>query len=97
MCDCINQIQEDFKKLPEKNKDYEGKEIERVEFLSGAFIFEGNKVVLETVSEIKLHMKYKNKKGEIKEKKQKTGLTHAYCPFCGKAYKEELNNEENNC
>lgn len=88
MCNCIREIEENFKKLPESNEDYRDKEIEKVEFLSGAFMFEGNRVVLETVSEIRLTTKYKNNKGELKEKKVKANVSHKYCPFCGKAYKE---------
>jgi hypothetical protein len=94
MCKCLREKRELLKTLPERNEGYKDKEILDVEIGPASFFWSNSKIREETTSEVTLTVRYKNKKGEIKEKKQKTGLTHAYCPFCGKAYKEELSDEE---
>lgn len=88
MCKCLREKRELLKTLPERNEDYKDKEILDVEIGPASFFWSNKNIREETTSSVILTVRYKNKKGEIKEKKQKTGLTHAYCPWCGKAYRE---------
>lgn len=93
MCNCINEKRELLKTLPERNEEYKDSEIIDVTIGPSSFFFIGGKVIEETTSDVTLVVRYKNKKGEYKEKKKKTGFTHAYCPWCGKPYKESKENE----
>lgn len=90
MCKCLREKRELLKTLPERNEDYKDKEILDVEIGPSSFFWNNSNIREETTSEVTLVVRYKNKKGEIKEKKQKTGLTHAYCPWCGELYREGL-------
>lgn len=93
MCNCLKEKREILKNLPEINDNYKDKEILDAEIGPTSFFWSNSNMREETTSDVTLVVRYKNKKSEIKEKKEKTGFTHTYCPWCGKAYKEEEINE----
>jgi len=76
-CDCIKGIE---KKILDMEK-WQGKTIEKVEFVSKALIFSNPLEVL-TTSEIEI--KVEGRKSSLKQ-----SIMHTYCPFCGVKTKKE--------
>lgn len=93
MCNCLKEKEEHIREFLSKSDKHEDKKIKNIDIGPTSFFLKDNKIIHETVSDVTITVEYKNKKGELKEKKEKTGLTHAYCPWCGKPYKEAKENE----
>ncbi|WP_300384719.1 hypothetical protein [Clostridium sp.] len=96
MCNCLKEKEELLRESLAKSDNYKDKKIKDIDIGPMGFFLKGNKIVSETVSDVNITLEYKNKKGELKEKKVKTGLTHAYCPWCGKSYREAKENGKDN-
>lgn len=85
-CDCIQQIEDGLKK-----KYSEKENVEKVSSVSlnTAFIFtKDNGMQLQIVSPVEVEYDYRNKKGDLKHKKEKASMCFSYCPFCGQPYEK---------
>ena len=84
-CNCINEVKEDIKHRYELKEEVERVDIVSIENLAIMFT-ESGKGQTQTYSPVKVEYNYKDKKGQIKHKKEKVNLAYKYCPFCGKKY-----------
>lgn len=88
-CNCIKETEIDIlERLSKVNKDFKDKKITRAEFENSCFDFmnEGRE---QLYSVIGIEYDYKNKKGEMKHKKESINLSYRYCPICGEKYEED--------
>jgi hypothetical protein len=78
-CNCINEIETEVAK-----RDYQGKKIKSVKFLSAVLIFGIGKAEKITTSELEAEVEGMKKKPTI-------NMVHTYCPFCGTKIKDDDN------
>lgn len=89
MCNCIKEIKEDIKKKYEAKEEIE--EVTSISIENTALMFNNNAPsTVELYSPMKIEYDYKNAKGQTKHKKEKANMSYKYCPFCGKAYSERV-------
>lgn len=85
-CECIKEVKESLKKRYAAKEDIE--KVTDVSLENTALMFGSGPSTVELYSEVKIEFDYKNKKGELKHKKEKANMSYKYCPFCGKSYVE---------
>ena len=83
-CNCLESVRDELKQNYEEREDIEKVDIVSIE--NTAVIFTEGSCQMQVYSPVKVEYDYKNKKGEIKHKKEKANMAYVYCPFCGKKY-----------
>ncbi|KAI3349054.1 hypothetical protein [Clostridium botulinum] len=85
-CECIGEVKQELEKRYSEKGEIEA--VTSVSLENTALMFRGSKAKIELYSPVKIEFDYKNKKGDIKHKKEKANMGYRYCPFCGKCYEE---------
>lgn len=86
-CKCINEIKESLQKRYEAKQDIE--KVTNISLENTALMFNDGPSTVELYSPVKIEFDYKNRKNELKHKKEKVNMGYKYCPFCGKSYLEK--------
>ncbi|AIY82215.1 hypothetical protein U728_3768 (plasmid) [Clostridium botulinum 202F] len=85
-CDCIESVKKGIEEKFQKREDIE--KVNKVSLENAALMFTEAGCQSQLYSLMVIEYDYKNRKGEIKHKKEKVNMCYAYCPFCGKKYEK---------
>lgn len=83
-CDCIRRIEKKIADSYAKKEEVE--EVIGVTFENVGFFTEGG---TQLYGELAATYTKRNKKGELKTKRDKVNMCYNFCPFCGKPYKKQ--------
>ena len=89
MCNCIKEVEEELKsKVSEMDSNLKIENVTDVSLENTAFMIGDAICSTQLFSPARIEYEYKNKKGEIKNKKKKVNISYQFCPFCGEPYKK---------
>ncbi|MBY6897979.1 hypothetical protein [Clostridium botulinum] len=86
MCNCMEELRERLKELPNKMDGWNERNIKEVLIDNGCILFDVKTNPERFYSPVKIKYEQKNKKGEWKLKKTNVNIQYKYCPLCGKPY-----------
>lgn len=86
ICNCIKEVKEEIKVIFEKKDNVE--EVTELSIENTAFMFTKDSWQTQLYSPVTVEFNYRNKKKELKHKKEKVNMSYKYCPFCGEEYKK---------
>lgn len=85
-CNCMESIKKQVEEKFQEREDIE--KVNKVSLENTALMFTEGGCQSQFYSPMVIEYDYKNKKGEIKHKKEKANMGYTYCPFCGKKYEK---------